>query len=227
MPSSPETAAAPDSSQGTAIRLLIADDHAVVRHGLKHVFALTGRIQVAGEAENGMQALELLLAEPFDAALLDMSMPGINGLDLIMRIRSHKMELPLIAFSMTGDPHVARLAQQAGATCYLTKDSSPETLITAIEKAVMEQRCSGGVPKPGGATTLARPARNDVQQSLSKRELQIFRMLVSGKRVNDIAEELAISNKAVSTYKTRLMQKMNFANNAELVCYGLARGLRE
>lgn len=204
-----------------SIRLLIVDDHAVVRQGLKHIFAVTGDVEVAGEASNGRQALKMLLAEPFDAALLDISMPDMNGLDLIMRIRSRGLDLPVIAFSMIDDPQVMRLALQAGASAYLTKASAPEMLIAAIEETVTSKWVATGSVKQAAAV------RNRPHLSLSARERQIFRLLVSGKRVNDIAQELAISNKAVSTYKARLMQKMEFQSNAELVCYGLAHGIRE
>lgn len=217
----------PDAPKYATLRLLIADDHAVVRQGLKHVFSLTGRMQVAGEASNGRQALDLLLTQTFDAALLDMNLPDINGLGLIMRIRSHKIDIPVVAFSMTDAPQVARLALQAGASSYLTKDCSPETLTAAVEQAVTHHQQARRRAEEACDAASAHSTQDTTHQSLSERERQIFRMLVSGKRINDIAEELAVSNKAVSTYKARLMQKMNFANNAELLCYGLAHGLRE
>ena len=188
-------------------RLLIADAQAIVRHGLRRILSLTGHIRVAGEAADGKQTMDLLCKESFDLALLDMNMPDINGMELIMRIRAAGIGIPLLAFSLMDDPRIARLALKAGASGYLSKDSSPERLIAAVDGLA-----AGGNP--------ALPAR---EQSLSTRELQVLRMLAAGKRVNDIADELSLSNKAVSTYKTRLMKKMDFRNDAELMCYGLAR----
>lgn len=207
-------------------RLLIADDYAVVRHGLKQVLSLSSQVRVTGEATNGAQALDLLLAGSFDAALIDMNLPDINGVDLILRIRSHGLVLPILVFSMHDDEQVVRLARQAGATAYLTKESTPETLVAAIEQAVAgtsvrSPSCSGHTD---GSTT---PVQGKPRQALSSREREIFRLLIAGMRINDIADKLAISNKAVSTYKTRLMQKMDFRTSTELVCYGLACGFPE
>lgn len=207
------------------IRLLIADDYVIVRQGLKQIFSLTDHIQVTGEAANGKQVMELLSKELFDALLLDMRLPDINGVDLIMRIRAHDIKLPILVFSVIDTPQVARLALQAGASAYLNKSSSAEAVIAAIEKLVEKDQPTETGPGENNAFVLKRKAQEQAHQSLSERERQVLRMLVSGKRINDIAEELAISNNAVSTYKARLMQKMDFQSNAELMCYGLAHGL--
>jgi DNA-binding NarL/FixJ family response regulator len=210
-------------------RLLVADDHAVVRHGLKQVLSLGSRVRVTGEAANGAQALELLLAGSFDAALIDMNLPDINGVDLILRMRSHGLALPILVFSMHSEEQVARLALQAGATAYLTKGSSPEAIVAAIEQAIAGPESPpatrGSVTERDSCSWTS--VRRKALQSLSMREREIFRLLVAGMRINDIADKLAISNKAVSTYKARLMQKMDFRTSTELVCYGLAHGFPE
>lgn len=203
------------------IRLLIADDYVIVRQGLKQIFSLTDHIQVTGEAASGKQVMELLLQDSFDLLLLDLRMPDINGVDFIMRIRAHDIKLPILVFSVIDAPEVVRLALQAGASAYLSKGSRPETVIAAIDRLVAKERFIATQPEEKGAFALKRKAYH----CLSERERQVLRMLAGGKRINDIANELAISNNAVSTYKSRLMQKMDFRNNAELMCYGLAHGL--
>jgi len=209
------------------IRLLIADDYVIVRQGLKQIFSLTDHIRVTGEAANGEQVMELLSKDAFDALLLDMCMPGINGMELIMRIRAGNISLPILVFSVIDSPQVARLALQAGASAYLDKSSPTEAVIAAIDKLMAKERSVVAGANENNAFVLKRKAQEEAHQSLSKRERQVLRLLVNGKRINDIAEELAISNNAVSTYKARLMQKMDFQSHAELMCYGLAHGLLE
>lgn len=209
------------------IRILIADDHGIVREGLKQLFALGSDIVVAGEAVNGAQVLEVLRAGGIDLLLLDMTMPGISGAELIHRIHGHNLELPILILSMHNEPQVARRALTAGAAGYLTKDSDPKTLMNAIRKVA-----SGGrFIDPAIAERMVFDTGEDGQRAphelLSEREYCVLRMLVAGKGVNEIADELAISNKTVSTHKARLMQKMNCRSNAELVRYAVAHGLIE
>lgn len=209
------------------IRILIADDHGIVREGLKQLFALGSDIAVAGEAINGTQVLEALRAGGIDLLLLDMTMPGISGTELIHRIHGHNPKLPILILSMHNEPQVARRALGAGAAGYLTKDSDPKTLMNAIRKVA-----SGGrFIDPGIAERIVFDAGEGGQRAphelLSEREYCVLQMLVAGKGVNEIADELAISNKTVSTHKARLMQKMNCRSNAELVRYAVAHGLIE
>jgi DNA-binding NarL/FixJ family response regulator len=206
------------------IRVLIADDHGIVREGLKQLFALGTDITVAAEAGSGGQVLEAVRAGGIDLVLLDLTMPGISGANLISRLRAHDGCPPILVLSMHNELQVARRALTEGASGYLTKDSDPKTLMAAIRKvasggrfidsALAEQMAfapGGGERKP--------------HELLSDREFDVFRLLVRGMGVNDIADELAISNKTVSTHKARLMQKMNVHNNAELVRYAVANGL--
>lgn len=203
------------------IKLIIADDHAIVREGLRQLFALCADIAVADVAVNGAQLLEMLRKDEADLLLLDMTMPGIHGLELIGRIRAQNARLPILVLSMHNEPQIARRALIAGASGYLTKDSDPEVLLAAIRKVA-----SGGrFIAPELAEALAFDAGDGEQRAphelLSEREFHILNLLIRGRSVNEIADELIISNKTVSTHKARLMQKLNLQNNAELVRYGI------
>lgn len=208
-------------------RVLIADDHAIVREGLKQLFALDANVVVAGEAVNGAQVLETLREGVFDLVLLDMTMPGVSGVNLISRIRAQHGSPPILVLSMHNELQIARRALNAGASGYLTKDSRPEVLLMAIRKVA----AGGRFIDPGLAEEMVFEAggvdQRQPHELLSDREFHILRLLVRGMSINGIAEELAISNKTVSTHKARLMQKMNFYNNAELVRYAVDRGLIE
>lgn len=209
------------------IRLLMADDHAIVRGGLKQLLALDDGVTVAGEATNGQQVLEMLRAASFDLLLLDMTMPGISGIELITRIRAHDAKLPILVLSMRNEAQVARSAIKAGANGYLTKDNEPEMLLAAIRRTAAGKRfidplLAEEIVFESGGEGMA-PAH----ELLSPREFHILGLLVRGKTVNDIAHELAISNKTVSTHKARLMRKMSIRSNADLVKYGIEHGLTE
>ena len=208
-------------------QVLIADDHAIVRGGLKQLLALAEDITVAGEATNGAQVMELLHTATFDLLLLDMTMPGICGVDLIARIRAHDPKLPILVLSMRNEAHVARGALKAGANGYLTKDNEPEVLLAAIRKTAAGHRFIDPLLVEDMVFETDRADARPAHELLSNREFHILSLLVRGKTVNDIAHELAISNKTVSTHKARLMQKMNFHSNAEMVRYGIAHGLSE
>ncbi len=209
------------------IRLLIADDHAIVRSGVKQLLALTNDVEVAGEATNGTQVMEQLRQTAFDLVLLDLNMPGICGVDLITRIRMHDARLPILVLSMRNEAQVARGVLKAGATGYLTKDSEPETLMMAIRKTAAGGRFIDAMLVEQIVFEVDTPGQFQAQERLSSREFHILSLLARGKSVNRIADELAISNKTVSTHKARLMQKMNFRSNAELVRYGVTHGLVE
>ena len=207
------------------IRLMVADDHRIMREGLKQLFALVKDFCVVTEAENGAQVLELLRHTEIDILLLDMTMPGSSGEDLIGRIHAHYPKLPILILSMHNEAHIAQRALRAGASGYMTKDHDPETLLAAIRKV------SGGgrYLDPELAEQIALQSSGlspeSPSQALSAREFQILRMLARGLSVNQIAEQLVISNKTVSTHKTRLMEKMGFATSTDLVRYALNQGL--
>ena len=207
------------------IRVLVADDHKLVREGLKQILAAAADMRVAGEAANGDEALALAKANDYDLALLDMSMPGLAGIDLIKRIRLEKPALRILVLSMHGEQQYAARALKAGAAGYLTKDSATEQLVGAIRKVAA-----------GGLYITAAAAESLVSESsaggdapphalLSDREFEIFRMLARGHGPTEIADRLHLSVKTVSTHKARVLQKMNLGSTAELVRYALEHEL--
>lgn len=209
------------------IRVLLADDHAIVRSGLKQLLLLADDIQVTGEATDGAEVMDRLRTGCFDLILLDMSMPGISGIDLIARIRLQGNTTPILVLSMRNEIEMVRRTLGVGANGYLTKANEPEVLLAAIRKTVAGKRFIDPLLVDDMVFSLVEPDQRPPHEQLSDREFHIFRLLALGKTVNDIASELAISNKTVSTHKARLMQKMNLASNADLVRYGVEHGLIE
>ncbi|MDO8989306.1 MAG: response regulator transcription factor [Sideroxyarcus sp.] len=207
------------------IKLLIAEDHAIMREGLKRLFALYPDIAIVGEATNGAEALELARKSEADLLMMDMTMPGINGVELIGRLKAQTPQLPILVLSMHNEPQIARRALSAGAAGYLTKDSDPEILIAAIRKVVGGGRFIDPALAEAMAFDSGENANRAPHELLSEREFHILRLLVQGKSVNEIADELVISNKTVSTHKARLMLKLNLGNNAELIRYGVSHHL--
>lgn len=209
------------------IRLMIADDHAIIREGLKQLFALVDDIAVVAEATNGAQALDRLRQGGIDLLLLDMTMPGVCGEDLVARVRAHHETLPILILSMHREPQIAQRALKAGASGYLTKDRDPETLLAAIRRTA----AGGRFLDPQLAEEMAFDAsglgNQPLHGCLTDREFQIMRMLARGTGINDIADQLSISNKTVSTHKARLMEKMAFASNADIVRYAIAHHLTD
>lgn len=207
------------------IRLMVVDDHAIMREGLKQLFALVDDFVVVAEATNGPQAVDRLREASVDVVLLDMSMPGISGEDLIARLRSHHPALAILILSMHNEPQVARRALQAGANGYLTKDRDPETLLDAIRKVAAGGRVLDAQLAEQMAFEASGLGVPCGHEDLSVREMQVLRLVAQGVGVNRIAVQLAISNKTVSTHKARLMTKMGFASTAELIRYAVANRL--
>ena len=209
------------------IRILMADDHGIVREGIKGLFALTSDITVTQEAVNGGKVLEKLRQNEFDLLLLDMSMPGVSGVSLITRVRTHSPRLPILVLSMYNEPQIARRALGAGAVGYVTKDSEPEILLAAVRKVAT----GGRFIEPAMAEQLVFDVRDaeetELHENLSDREREILLLLAKGVSLNDIADSLAISNKTVSTHKMRLMRKMHISTNADLVRYAVNHSLVE
>lgn len=207
------------------IRVLLADDHAIVRAGLKEILAGTGDIAVAAEAANGHEVLERVRAADFDVAVLDMSMPGRSGIELIKQVRSEKPKLRILVLTMHSEAQYAVRVLRAGASGYLTKDSATEQLVAAIRRIA----AGGAYVSAETAEQLVRDAgkRTDAASHtlLSDREFQVFRMIANGKSVGEIARQLSLSVKTVSTHKTRILEKMSLSNAAELVRYALEHKL--
>jgi DNA-binding NarL/FixJ family response regulator len=198
------------------IRLLIADDHAIVRDGLKRILAAVPDMQVTGEAASGDQALALVRAQDFDVVIVDMSMPGLSGMDLIKRLRIEKPKSRVLVLSMHGEHQYAARALKAGAAGYLNKDSAAEQLVGAIRKIA-----AGGlhITEAAAATLLA--AEKAPHEALSNREFEVLRLLVEGLGPTEIGEKLHLSVKTVSTHKTRILEKLQLGSTAELVRYAL------
>lgn len=209
------------------IRLLIADDHAVVRQGLSRVVAIARDIDLAAEAKDGDDLLQQLAKGSVDLVLTDMNMPGLSGTELIKTIKQRFPLLPVLVFSMHSESQIASQAIKAGARGYITKDSEPEILLTAIRRCAQ----GGHYISADLASDLLfnQSADADIlpHSKLSEREMQIFLLLATGKGVNEIGEQLHISAKTVSTHKFRLMQKMSLDSLSDLIRYALRYELIE
>jgi len=206
------------------IHIAIADDHAIVRSGLKQIFETTTDIAVVGEASNSMEVLELCRKVSCDLLLLDMTMPGSSGVELIKRLRVEMPSLPILILSMHNEGQIVSLALKAGATGYVTKDSETEILLSAIRRIA----AGGKFIDPSLVEIVVFNPLGDENfphDSLSERELQVLKMIASGTSLNDIAYELHLSPKTISTHKMRLMQKLSIDNNADLVRYATKHGL--
>lgn len=208
------------------IRVLIADDHAIVRQGLRQILADTADMEVGGEAANGFEAVQKVRDDgPWDIVLLDVSMPGKNGIDTLKQIKDERPRLPVLVLSMYPEDQYAVRLLKAGAAGYLTKESAPEQLVTAIRAVAAGRRFIS----PAVAELLAQEINRDGEQplhaTLSDREFEIMRLLASGITPTDIAERLKLSVKTVSTYRVRLLAKMQLKNNAELTYYAVKNGL--
>lgn len=209
------------------IRLLLADDHAIVRKGLKQLFQLAPDIQIVDEAIDGSEVMDKLRHQDIHVLVLDITMPGISGVDLINRIRAHGDKPYILVLSMHNELQIARRALKAGANGYLTKDSDPETLLAAIRRIAAGGRFLDPVLAQQMAFEDNKTGQQAQHEQLSDREFHILRMLAQGMSVNEIADALIISNKTVSTHKARLMRKMDFRTNADLVRYALEHDLLE
>jgi DNA-binding NarL/FixJ family response regulator len=209
------------------IRIVLADDHTIVREGLKQTLAAAGDLQVVGEAQNGHEAMERVRTLDFDVLLLDMSMPGKSGIELVKQVHAEKPKLRVLILSMHEEHQYAVRAIRAGAAGYLTKESASRQLVDAIRKVagggafisaeVAQQLALGAMPD----------AKGPLHGTLSDREFQIFLAIASGKSVSDIAERLNLSVKTVSTHKSNILQKMNMTTQAELIRYALTHRLVE
>jgi DNA-binding NarL/FixJ family response regulator len=203
------------------IRIVIADDHAIVRAGLKQMFAIMPEMEVVAEAVDGESVLETLRVTSCDILLLDINMPGISGPDLIARVKAHWPNQPILVLSMHDTAQVASRALKAGADGYVTKDSEPEVLLAAIRKIAAGGRFISGEVAQKMALMATSTGDLMPHNALSDREFDVFKCLINGLGVNDIAKQLSISNKTVSTHKARLLEKMQMTGVAELTRYAM------
>ncbi len=207
------------------IQVLIADDHAIIRDGLKQIISFVPNMEVAGEAGDGEEVLQKIRTLKVDVLVLDMSMPGKSGIALIQQITAVKPELPILVLSMHQESQYAVQAMRAGASGYITKNTASSQLIDGIRKVAE----GGTFVSPGIADKLIKqmhkPETELPHTKLTAREFQIFNMLVEGHSVNDIANILSLSNKTISTHKAAVLQKMEASTTANLVYYAMKHGL--
>lgn len=209
------------------IRILIADDHAIIRHGLKQIIEESGDMRVVAEADCGIEALRKIRGIECDVVLLDISMPDMSGIDVLKQIHAERPQLPILILSIYSEDQYAMRLIKAGAAGYMTKESAPSEVVKAL------LRVAGG--KKYISQTVAEILANDLgtaeerlpHQILSDREYQIFLLLASAKTVSEIADTLALSVKTVSTYRSRVLDKMHLHNNAELMRYAIDNDLTQ
>jgi DNA-binding NarL/FixJ family response regulator len=207
------------------VKLLIADDHTIVREGLKQVLVDTPDIVVADEASNGEEALNKALKNDYDVVVLDISMPGRGGLDVLKQLKSHRHKLPVLILSMYPEDQYALRVLKAGAAGYLNKESAPDELINAIKKVSNGMKYVSSHLAEEIAVALEYDAERPIQETLSDREFQVLCMIASGKSVKEIAEEMSLSMKTISTYRARILEKMRMRSNAELTRYAIKNQL--
>jgi two-component system invasion response regulator UvrY len=207
------------------IKILVADDHAIVREGLKQIVADTSDMVVAGEAVDGQEVLAQVRKEDWDLILLDLSMPGRGGIDTLKDLKIEKPKLPVLVLSMYPEEQYAIRALKAGASGYLTKESAPEELIEAIRKVSRGGKYISASLAESLASHVGMNSEKPLQETLSDREYQVMLMIATGKTVTEIASELSLSVKTISTNRVRALTKMGMKNNAELTYYAIKHGL--
>jgi two-component system invasion response regulator UvrY len=209
------------------IRIIVADDHPVVRQGIVQILAEAGDMAVAGQAANGRELLERARAVEHDVVLLDLSMPETDPLDLLKQLRRERPRVPVAILTMYDESQYAIRALRAGASAYLLKDSAPSDLVAAVRKVFDGGRYLSPLAAERLAGHLAGDAEQPLHDRLSDREFQVLRMIASGKSTRQIAAELSLGMKTVSTYRARIFEKMQMSSPAELAAYAVRHGLAE
>lgn len=209
------------------IKVLIADDHPIVRQGLRQILAGIADMEVAGEAVNGQEALNQVRVGGWDVLVLDMTMPGRGGFDILKELKHEQPDLPVLVLSIHAEEQFAVRVLKAGASGYLTKENAPEELVKAIRKVVSGGRYISPSLAESLAFGLDAASDRPRHETLSDREFQVMRLIATGKTLTEIAEELSLSAKTVSTYRTRLLEKLDMKTNAELIRYAIENGLIE
>ena len=208
------------------VRILVADDHPVVRIGLKGILAEIPDTEVTGEASNGHEVLDKAQAQDFDIILLDISMPG-NGLDVLKELKRIKPEQKVLVISIYPEEQYAVRALKAGAAGYLTKDSAPDELMTAIKRITAGRRYVSASLGERLATEMEHQGERPAHSLLSDREFQVMRLISDGKTVKEVAETLGLSAKTISTYRTRILDKLKIKNTNEMIRYAVEKGLSD
>jgi two-component system, NarL family, invasion response regulator UvrY len=209
------------------IRILIADDHAIVRHGLKQIVEKSGEMRVVAEADSGIDALHKIRETECDVVLLDISMPDMSGIDVLKQIHAEKPKLPVLILSIYPEDQYAMRLIKAGAAGYMTKDSAPPEVVKALLHVAGGKKYISPVVAEILANEIGADEEKLPHQLLSDREYQIFLLLASARTVSEIADALALSVKTVSTYRSRILEKMHLNNNAELMRYAIDNHLAQ
>jgi two-component system invasion response regulator UvrY len=207
------------------MRILIADDHPIFRAGLKEILGKEKDVEVIGEADNGRKALELVRKQRWDVVLLDLTMPGKDGLEVLQDLRRERPKLPVLILSAHPEDQLALRMLKAGAAGYLTKDKAPEVLLTAVRKVLRGEKYISESLAAKVTLDVVAGATPSLHEALSHREYQVMRMIAAGKAQIEIAQELSLSVRTVSTYRARVLEKMKLKTNAELIRYALQNKL--
>jgi two-component system, NarL family, invasion response regulator UvrY len=208
-------------------RILIVDDHEVVRDGVKRIFEEQPGTTAFGDASTASEALQVISEHDWDIVVLDLSLGGRSGLDLLKELKQVCPRIPVLILSMHSEEQYARRAFKAGAAGYITKDTSGAELSKAIDKVIKGGKCVNPVLAEKLVTYLEKGADTAPQDALSDREFQVMRLIASGKTVSEIAQLLTLSDKTISTYRARILEKMAMKTNAELTRYAIQNGLVE
>jgi two-component system invasion response regulator UvrY len=211
------------------IKVLIADDHPIVRQGLRQILSGIPDMEVAGEAINAQETLDQVRAGGWDVLVLDITMPDRSGFDILKELKHEQPDLPVLVLTIHGEEQLAVRVLRAGASGYLTKENAPAELVKAIRKVVGGGKYISSSLAETLAAGLDADASSDQprHKALSDREFQVMQMMAGGKTLAEIAETLSLSAKTVSTYRTRLLEKMNLTTNAEIIRYAIENGLVE
>ena len=209
------------------VKIIIADDHPIVRAGMKQIISEAADLVVAAEAHDGRQLLSKIRQEQYDIVILDITMPHMDGLDVLKQLKIEKPKIPVIVLSVHPEDQYALRVLKAGASGYVTKASAPDELIKAIRKVSRGGKFISPVIAEKLVFQLDTDFKEMPHETLSDREYQVLCLLASGKTVTDIASELALSVKTVSTYRVRILEKMDMKNNAELIHYAIQNKLVE
>jgi two-component system, NarL family, invasion response regulator UvrY len=223
----PQPAPLPPHSARSGIKILIADDHAVVRAGLKRILAEAFDGASFGDAGTAAQLLELVDGQRWDVVLLDISMPGRSGLDALKDVKRGAPHLPVLILSTHPEDQFAVRCLKAGAAGYMTKESAPEELVKAIAKVIGGGKYVSAPLAEQLANGVSEPAEKPAHEMLSDREYEVMLMIARGKTVKEIGADLCLSVKTISTYREHIVHKMNLRNNAEIIRYALQHGLVE
>lgn len=207
------------------IRVIIADDHAIVRQGLKQILSETDNISVTGEAETGVQAIKTVRESNFDVMLLDISLPDKSGIEVLKQIKKEQPKLTVLMLSMHTEHEFAVRALKAGAAGYLNKQSAPSQLVTAIRQVATGKKYVSAALAQELANTLGQDTDQPLHENLSDREFQTLCLIAAGKTPSDISTELCLSPKTISVYRSRLLEKLKLTNNSELTRYAIRNHL--